>query len=108
MSRVARSSVVFTTGAAILALEILASRYMLPVFGTSIFVWGAILSITLLSLAVGYQWGGALGDQLPKPHLRLVRHILISAGWIAALPVWGTLFLRLGLSTGALLGQSGD
>ncbi|MEE9263868.1 MAG: fused MFS/spermidine synthase [Vicinamibacteria bacterium] len=104
MSRVARSSVVFTTGAAILALEILASRYMLPVFGTSIFVWGAILSITLISLAVGYQWGGALGDQLPKPHLRLVRHILISAGWIAALPLWGTLFLRLGLSTGALLG----
>ena len=29
---------------------------------------------------------------------------MISAGWIAALPVWGTLFLRLGLSTGALFG----
>ena len=46
MSRAALSFIVFATGAAILALEILASRYMLPGFGTSIFIWGAILSIT--------------------------------------------------------------
>jgi len=104
VSRVALSFIVFATGAAILALEILASRYMLPAFGTSIFIWGAILSVTLISLAVGYRWGGVLGDQLPRPHVRLVWHILIAAGWIAALPVWGTLFLRLGLSTGALFG----
>ena len=104
MSRGGLSFIVFTTGAAILALEILASRYMLPAFGTSIFIWGAILSVTLISLAVGYRWGGVLGDRLPKPHHRLVRHVVISAGWVAALPLWGTLFLRLGLATGGILG----
>jgi spermidine synthase len=50
-------AVVFVSGAAILALELLASRIMTPYFGVSLYIWTGILSITLVSLALGY-WGG--------------------------------------------------
>ena len=53
-------AIIFTTGGAILALELLASRIMTPYFGVSLFIWSGILSITLVSLALGYWWGGRL------------------------------------------------
>ncbi len=53
-------AIVFITGGAILALELLASRIMTPYFGVSLFIWTGILSITLVALAAGYWWGGRL------------------------------------------------
>jgi spermidine synthase len=52
--------VIFVTGAAILALELLASRILTPYFGVSLYIWSGILSITLVSLAAGYWRGGVL------------------------------------------------
>ena len=51
-------AVLFLSGAAILALELLASRIMTPYFGVSLYIWTGILSITLVSLALGYWAGG--------------------------------------------------
>lgn len=52
--------VIFASGAAILALELLASRVMTPYFGVSLYIWTGILSITLIALALGYWAGGRL------------------------------------------------
>jgi spermidine synthase len=51
-------TVIFLSGGAILALELLASRIMTPYFGVSLYIWTGILSITLISLALGYWLGG--------------------------------------------------
>jgi len=53
-------AIIFVTGGAILALELLASRIMTPYFGVSLYIWSGILSITLVSLALGYWGGGKL------------------------------------------------
>ena len=53
-------TVIFISGAAVLALELLASRIMTPYFGVSLYIWTGILSITLVSLALGYGLGGKL------------------------------------------------
>src|SRR5688572_11752180 len=53
-------AVIFVSGAAILALELIASRIMTPYFGVSLYIWTGILSITLVALAIGYWAGGAL------------------------------------------------
>ncbi len=53
-------ALIFLSGGAILALELLASRIMTPYFGVSLYIWTGILSITLISLASGYWWGGRL------------------------------------------------
>ena len=45
-------AIIFITGGAILALELLASRIMTPYFGVSLYIWSGILSITLVSLAL--------------------------------------------------------
>ena len=52
--------ILFTSGGAILALELLASRILTPYFGVSLYIWTGILSITLVALAAGYWAGGRL------------------------------------------------
>jgi predicted membrane-bound spermidine synthase len=47
----------FVTGAATLALELIASRLLTPYVGGGLTVWTAILSVTLLALAYGYHLG---------------------------------------------------
>jgi spermidine synthase len=55
-------AIIFISGGAILALELLASRIMTPYFGVSLHIWTGILSITLIALALGYWWGGRLAS----------------------------------------------
>lgn len=53
----------FTTGAAILVLELAAFRLLAPYFGTSSHVTGIIINTILLALASGYMVGGAAADR---------------------------------------------
>jgi len=50
--------ILFISGGAVLALELLASRILTPYFGVSLYIWTGILSITLVALALGYWAGG--------------------------------------------------
>ncbi|HEV8267943.1 MAG TPA: fused MFS/spermidine synthase, partial [Thermoanaerobaculia bacterium] len=74
---------VFVAGAALMGLEIAGSRVLAPVFGTSIFVWGSLITTFLASLAVGYWAGGRLADRRPEP--ALLASLLAAAGVI----LWG-------------------
>jgi len=56
---------VFLSGAALLGVEIAASRVVAPYFGNSLFVWGALIGVVLTGLSVGYWIGGAVADRLP-------------------------------------------
>lgn len=71
-------TVVFLSGAALMGLEIVGSRVMAPLFGTSIFVWGALITTFLASLSTGYALGGKVADRHPSP--ALLGRILLSAG----------------------------
>ncbi len=95
---------VFVCGSGTLALEILASRYMVPSFGTSIFIWGAVLSVTLFYLALGYRWGGKLTNRINLLSRRLSLHILYASAWIGLIPAFGPSLLLLGLELGAVAG----
>ena len=58
---------VFLSGAALMGLEIVGSRVLAPVFGTSLYVWGALITTFLAALALGYAFGGRLADRRPDP-----------------------------------------
>ncbi len=58
--------IVFTSGGVLLALEIVASRVLAPVFGNSIYVWGSLIGVFLTALSVGYWVGGGLADRYPS------------------------------------------
>ena len=46
-------AILFVSGAAVLALELLASSIKTPYFGVSLYLWTGILSITKVALALG-------------------------------------------------------
>ena len=48
-----------------MAIELLGGRILAPYFGNSIYVWGSIISVFMVSLAVGYLFGGKLSVRDP-------------------------------------------
>jgi spermidine synthase len=74
---------VFLSGAALMGLEIVGSRVLAPVFGTSLFVWGALITTFLAALAAGYALGGRLADRRPEPGL--LAGVLLVAGTLVIL-----------------------
>jgi spermidine synthase len=58
---------VFTSGFAVMALELLGSRLVTPVFGSSIWAWGSLIGVVLSGLAAGYRVGGWSADRSPTP-----------------------------------------
>ncbi|MFC1687460.1 spermidine synthase [Patescibacteria group bacterium] len=96
-------------GAAIIIIEILGTRIIAPYFGTTLYVWTALIVITLLALALGYFFGGKLADK--KPDWKIFYSLFLIAsllfiliplvdGWILNLTgslgiMWGPLVAAL-------------
>ncbi len=53
----------FSGGFAIMVLELLGSRMLAPYFGNSTYVWGSLIGVFMIALAVGYKLGGSLADR---------------------------------------------
>ncbi|HAK96856.1 MAG TPA: hypothetical protein DCM87_18165 [Planctomycetes bacterium] len=95
----------FFTGAIIMVVELLGTRLMAPCFGTGLYVWTALITVTLVSLAIGYRTGGWLADRFPRADL--LYGLIFGAGVLLLLilllrrPVllWG---VRFNLAWGAL------
>ena len=51
------------SGASVLALEILGTRVLGPFYGNSLFLWSALITVTLAALAIGYAVGGRWADK---------------------------------------------
>jgi spermidine synthase len=88
-----------------MAVELLGARMLSPVYGGSLVVWAAMISVTMLSLAVGYFAGGWLADRFPRP--TLVWGTLILSGLLVAVCpclrfVLGACHRALGIRGGAL------
>jgi hypothetical protein len=50
--------IAFSGGFVIMSLELLGGRILAPYFGNSIYVWGSIITVFMLSLSAGYLLGG--------------------------------------------------
>src|ERR1700683_5627902 len=100
------------SGYFVMGIELLAGRLLAPYFGSSIYVWGAIITVFMLALSLGYLCGGRAS--LCSPSLERLAGILILAA-LTTLPIllFGTAMLdrlssvisdpRFGSLSGALL-----
>ena len=66
-----------------LAVEILGTRIIGPYYGVSIFLWSALISVTLIALSVGYMIGGRIADR--KKDASFLAVIIAVAGVITIL-----------------------
>jgi len=76
--------IAFWSGFFVMAVELLGGRLLAPNFGSSIYVWGAIISVFMLALSLGYLAGGRWSQE--RPSLTRLSLILIAAA-LTALPV---------------------
>jgi hypothetical protein len=72
------------SGFFVMGIELLGGRLLAPYFGSSIYVWGAIITVFMLALSLGYLAGGRAS--LAAPSLRRLALILL-AGAVATIPV---------------------
>ncbi|MEO8308978.1 MAG: fused MFS/spermidine synthase [Pseudomonadota bacterium] len=76
--------VAFWSGFFVMGVELLGGRLLAPNFGSSIYVWGALIAIFMLALSLGYLAGGRFS--LHQPSLAKLA-ILLAAAAVTTLPV---------------------
>ncbi|MBT8144680.1 MAG: fused MFS/spermidine synthase [Gammaproteobacteria bacterium] len=75
---------VFLGGFSVMSIELLGGRILAPYFGSSIYVWGSLITVFMLALSIGYLLGGrlSLGN---ASHRRFGVLFLVAA--VAVLPL---------------------
>ena len=68
----------FSSGAIIMALEIVSSRIITPVFGSSTYTWGSLIGVILAGLSLGYFLGGKIADK--NPNIKKICSVVFSVG----------------------------
>ena len=100
----------FVVGSASLGAEIAAARLMAPFFGASTIVWANVIGVVLVSLAVGYWYGGRFADRHPHKQGLCVL-VLVAALAVCAIPFVADPFLDISVdaldnvSAGAFIGS---
>lgn len=70
--------IVFMTGAIVMILELVGSRILAPILGTSIYVWTSLIGVILGAMSLGYYMGGKIADKNPK--VQTFSNIIFIAG----------------------------
>ena len=100
----------FIEGGALMAAEIAGAKLVAPFYGNSLYVWAAVLGLTLGGLATGYFLGAVLSRHWPR--LTALHGLIGLAAVLVALMPWSAaavmnatlhLELRLGITVACLV-----
>jgi spermidine synthase len=81
-------------GGALMAVELMGAKLVAPFYGGSLYVWTAVLAITVLGLTLGYYAGGQLAKSRPSES-KLFAILAVSALLVLALPLTASLSMAL-------------
>ena len=87
-------------------IELVGVRFIAPDFGTSIYVWTAIIGVILGALAFGYWYGGRLADKSATDEGLMVIFLLASVAWLASVWLRDSILELAGAMPGGLRGQA--
>src|SRR5438067_4487419 len=76
------------SGYYVMAIELLSGRILAPSFGNSIYVWGAIITVFMVALSVGYLVGGHLSVFAPTQS-KLAALLLVAAATTVPIVMFG-------------------
>ena len=83
---------VFCGGFSIMSIELLGGRILAPYFGSSIYVWGSLITVFMLALSIGYLLGGRYSLRVPSLQ-RFGTLFLVSATAVLPLLLAGNLLM---------------
>lgn len=92
----------FCEGAAVMSAELCGSKILSPYFGSSLYVWAAIIAVTLGSLAAGYFYGGILSERADH-RKKLMMILLIASVFTGLMPIISNVFSFLAIGFPLLL-----
>jgi hypothetical protein len=81
------------SGFYVMLVEILGGRFIAPFFGSSVYVWGSVIFIFMLGLAIGYLLGGIYSRHNPSV-ARLCGILVASATTTIPMLVFGETLLN--------------
>ena len=95
--------VLIIEGSSLMAVELLGAKLLAPFYGSSLYVWTAILSITALGLTLGYYYGGRLSLK-HATEKQLILILSIAALLVFALPITAALLISITSGMGLISG----
>ena len=95
--------VLLIEGGALMAVELMGAKLVAPFYGGSLYVWTAVLTITVLGLTLGYYAGGRLSRKRPS-ETALFIILGISAVLVLALPLTASISMALTRGVGLIIG----
>lgn len=93
----------FIEGGAVMCVELCGAKILSPFFGTSIYVWAAVLGITLTALMVGYYLGGYFSTKI-KSATFIYWVMLVGGCLITLTPIISKIVLPVTIQLNLLLG----
>jgi hypothetical protein len=97
----------FTLGVALMGVQMSASRFLTPYFGSGVEIWACIISTVMFALMAGYYLGGMCADRWPRTDV--LGAVVTAAGLFLALvpplatPVLDWVLETIGYDVGATL-----
>ncbi|MFC1776407.1 fused MFS/spermidine synthase [Pseudomonadota bacterium] len=82
--------ILFALGALTMVIEFAIPRLIAPAYGYTMLSWTAIISVVMVSMTVGYYWGGKLTEQGEKTQMRIILFGCISSGWTVLIVLFGS------------------
>ncbi len=76
-------SLVFFSGFASLATEIIGPRLVASLFGSTTVIWAIIISVTLIGISVGYMLGGRVAPEMVRRVFPVI--LILNAVWLLLL-----------------------
>lgn len=89
----------FCSGFTIMGIELLGGRILAPYFGSSVHIWGSIITVFMVSLSIGYLLGGKFSTN--KPSLQKYGSLFILSGLLSlpivlfATPILEAIFIQI-------------
>ena len=86
--------IVFISGAVVMGVEIMASRLLAPYYGDTVYVWGSLIAVIMIALAIGYRRGGKKADRYASI-IGLSNIILVAGVFVVLIPASAPFVLEL-------------
>lgn len=91
-------------GFSVMACELLSAKFTAPYFGSSLYVWSAVLGITLTALMSGYYFGGWLSEKTKNEKKTTLLVLSLGGAFLILMPYLAPFIMKICIEMSILKG----